>query len=101
MERVEITMTEAKYIALKLDNVLFRDIYYWSTQTVGVTLLPSFGTDSELSGMDSRRSWRKKMIDRRVVISRAIFSPESGGSAKPRTLMNEMNTHGNTRLKMK
>lgn len=46
-------------------------------------------------------SWRNMMIERRVVISRAIFSPLSGGNVNPRTHMKEMSTHGKMRLNKK
>lgn len=86
------------------------------------------GTDNELSGIDSLSSCRKNIIDNKVVISvfiyffnltkfyyfllrndynllillpNAIFSPLSGGKANPKILMNDMKTHGNTKLKMK
>jgi hypothetical protein len=55
----------------------------------------------ELSGMIWPRTCKKKMIDKRVVISKAIFSPLSGGKAKPRTLIQEMKIYGNTKLNRK
>ncbi len=36
-----------------------------------------------------------------ALIPRAIFSPLSGGKAKPRMLIKEINTQGNTKLNMK
>ena len=59
------------------------------------------GTDKELSGMIPVMSCKNMMIESRVVISSAIFSPLSGGSVNPRTHMNEMSTQGKMRLKRK
>ena len=63
--------------------------------------LPIFGTDIELSGTIPIISCENMMIERSVVISRPIFSPESGGSVKPRMHINEIRTQGKTKLKMK
>ena len=41
------------------------------------------------------------IIARRVVISRPIFSPLSGGKLKPSMVMNEIRTQGKIRLNTK
>ena len=60
-----------------------------------------FGTDKELSGIIPVISCENMIIESKVVISKPIFSPLSGGNVKPSIHMNEIKTHGNTKLKIK
>lgn len=63
--------------------------------------IPIFGTDMELSGTMPIISCENIIIDNKVVISKPIFSPLSGGRKKPNMHINDIRTHGNTKLNMK
>lgn len=66
IDKVDITITDAKYIAFYKKQYFFLKIHSGFRL---IFISPNFGTDKELSGIDSRRSCKKKIIDNNVVIS--------------------------------
>lgn len=57
------------------------------------------GIASEVAGIDSAMTRRKTVSDRRMVTASVSFSPLSGGSVKPSSVIDEMSAQGKTRLK--
>ena len=63
-------------------------------------VLPINGIDSLVSGIFSAIASMKTLKARMTVTPRAIFSPESGGRQKTRTVRLDIIIHGNTMLYM-
>lgn len=61
--------------------------------------VPSSGTASEVAGIVSATMLRNTVRDSKMVTPSDSFSPESGGSVKPKTAMEAIRTQGTIRLK--
>ena len=77
-------------------------IYELCTTIIHIyTYLPIKGIDSEVSGIFSAMASMKTENAKRTVTPRAIFSPESGGRQKTKTVRVLIIMHGNTMLYLK
>lgn len=56
-------------------------------------------TASDVAGSASVNCNMKTVIERRMVTPSVSFSPESGGSVKPSSVIDEMMEHGMIKLK--
>ena len=61
--------------------------------------LPIYGNVSEFGGIVSETINMKTATDKRTVISIETFSPDSGGNINPSNAIDDINIHGNRRLR--
>ena len=61
--------------------------------------LPIYGNVSEFGGIVSETINMKTATDKRTVISMETFSPDSGGKINPSNAIDDINIHGNRRLR--